>query len=191
MSGLFSGLFGGGGSNTQIVIPEGEAPRAFQTVIPQKSYKDLAESMNRTEKEYNRVLDQRYDMVGTGADIGAKQRGIEMQEAASYASSLPKSESPDTSFKSTPRPFDITSKGNTFQTAEGQSPKAAPAAAAPAKTLAKQAAELRHKDAKEYYLAAVQKAKDTPRSYMPETVNPGFAQNKSDIYLPKAVPPSE
>ena len=35
MSGLFSGLFGGGGSNTQIVIPEGEAPRAFQTVKPQ------------------------------------------------------------------------------------------------------------------------------------------------------------
>ena len=191
MSGLFSGIFGGGGSNTQIVIPEGEAPRAFQTVIPQKSYKDLAESMNRTEKEYNRVLDQRYDMVGTGADIGAKQRGIEMQEAASYASSLPAASSPDTSFKATPRPFNITSKGNTFQTAEGQSPTATPAAPTPAKSLAKQAAELRHKDAKDYYLAAVQKAKDTPRSYMPETVNPGFAQNKSDIYLPKAVPSSE
>ena len=71
--GFLSGIFGGGGSNTQIVIPEGEAPRAFQTVIPQKSYKDLAESMNRTEKEYNRVLDQRYDMVGTGAALGAKQ----------------------------------------------------------------------------------------------------------------------
>tara|TARA_R100000234_G_scaffold57523_1_gene34748 strand:- start:888 stop:1487 length:600 start_codon:yes stop_codon:yes gene_type:complete len=196
MSGLFDSIFGGGGSNTQIVIPEGEAPRAFQTVIPQKSYKDLAESMNRTEKEYNRVLDQRYDMVGTGADIGAKQRGIEMQEAASYASSLPSASSPDTSFKATPRPFDITSKGNTFQTTEGQFLIATPAAATPApatppKSLAKEAAELRHKDAKEYYLAAVQKAKDTPRSYMPETVNPGFAQNKSDIYLPKALPKSE
>ena len=191
MSGLFSGIFGGGGSNTQIVIPEGEAPRAFQTVIPQKSYKDLAESMNRTEKEYNRVLDQRYDMVGTAADIGAKQRGIEMQEAASYASSLPAASSPDTSFKATPRPFDITSKGNTFQTAEGQSPKKAPAATTPAKSLAKEAAELRHKDAKEYYLAAVKKAKETPRSKMPITENPGFAQNPSDIYLPKAVPKSE
>ena len=191
MSGLFSGLFGGGGGSTQITIPEGEAPRAFQTVIPQKSYKDLAESMNRTEREYNRALDQRYDMVGTGADIGAKQRGIEMQEAASYAASLPKASSPDTSFKATPRPFDIKSKGNTFETTGGQSPKATPAPATPPKSLAKEAAELRHKDAKEYYLAAVQKAKDTPRSYMPETVNPGFAQNPSSIYLPKAVPPSE
>tara|TARA_R100000329_G_scaffold141947_1_gene125047 strand:+ start:78 stop:668 length:591 start_codon:yes stop_codon:yes gene_type:complete len=194
MSGLFSGIFGGGGSNTQIVIPEGEAPRAFQTVIPQKSYKDLAESMNRTEKEYNRVLDQRYDMVGTGADIGAKQRGIEMQEAASYASSLPKSETPDTSFKATPRPFDITSKGNTFQTADGQSPNTGAAAGASGstpQTAAKEAADLRKQNAKEYYLAAVQKAKDTPRSYMPETENPGFAQNPSSIYLPKAVPSSE
>ena len=178
MSGLFSGIFGGGGSNTQIVIPEGEAPRAFQTVIPQKSYKDLAESMNRTEKEYNRVLDQRYDMVGTGADIGAKQRGIEMQEAASYASSLPKSETPDTSFKATPRPFPNTGAA---AGASGSTPQ----------TAAKEAADLRKQNAKEYYLAAVQKAKDTPRSYMPETVNPGFAQNPSSIYLPQAVPSSE
>ena len=46
-----------------IIMPaEGENPQAFQTIIPQKSYKDLAESMGRTEKEYNRLVDQRYDM---------------------------------------------------------------------------------------------------------------------------------
>ena len=142
MSGLFSGLFGGGGSNTQIVIPEGEAPRAFQTVIPQKSYKDLAESMNRTEKEYNRVLDQRYDMVGTGADIGAKQRGIEMQEAANIRSSMPTT-APDQSFRPTPRPFEIKSKGNTFETQAGQSPAPTGGAGgmgAQTKTLAREAA---------------------------------------------------
>ena len=111
-----SGLFGGGNDQPNIVIPPAETPRAFQTVIPQKSYKDLAESMNRTEAEYNRLLDTRYDMTGTGAELGAKQRGIEMQEAASYASSLPKADSPDTSFRGTPREFDIKSKGNTFET---------------------------------------------------------------------------
>ena len=198
MSGLFSGIFGGGGSNTQIVIPEGEAPRAFQTVIPQKSYKDLAESMNRTERNYNRVLDQRYDMVGTGADIGAKQRGIEMQEAANIRSSMPTT-APDQSFRPTPRPFEIKSKGNTFETAAGQ--KSQPTAASPSagtapklvesKTLAQETADIRYKDAKDAYLAAVKQAKDKPRSYMPETVNPGFAQNPSSIYLPKAVPSSE
>ena len=179
----FLGL--GGGSDTNLIIPEGEKPKAFQTVIPQKSYKDLAESMGRTETEYNRLLDTRYDMTGTGAQLGAKQRGIEMQEAASYASSLPASTSPDTSFRGTPREFDIKSKGNTFETKAGQSRKATPTAATPAKSLAKQAAETRYGDAKDYYLEAVKKAKSTPRSYMKPTKDPGFAQNDPSIYLPK------
>ena len=177
-------LFGGGGNESNLIIPEGEKPKAFQTVIPQKSYKDLAESMGRTETEYNRLLDTRYDMTGTGAQIGAKQRGIEMQEAASYASSLPKG-SADQSFRGTPREFDIKSKGNTFETAAGQSPKATPSPTAPTKSLAKEAAEKRYGDAKDYYLAAVEKAKKTPRSYMEPTKDPGFAQNDASIYLPK------
>ena len=212
-------LFGGGGSESNLIIPEGEKPKAFQTVIPQKSYKDLAESMGRTETEYNRLLDTRYDMTGTGAQLGAKQRGIEMQEAASYASSLPKSESPDTSFRGTPREFQITSKGNTFETKAGQQsgqkkmpidPRIVYGGSEsgksetklgtgendagqrpifpfpqPPKTQARQAAEMRQKDAKEYYLAAVEKAKKTPRSYMEPTKDPGFAQNDPSIYLPK------
>ena len=188
-------LFGGGGNESNIIIPEGEKPKAFQTVIPQKSYKDLAESMGRTETEYNRLLDTRYDMTGTGAQLGAKQRGIEMQEAASYASSLPAASSPDTSFRGTPREFDIKSKGNTFETKAGQSPKAIgkplpgttgpTGQVGPTKTLARQAAETRYGDAKDYYLAAVKKAKDTPRSYMKPTKDPGFAQNDPSIYLPK------
>jgi len=184
----------GGGSESNIIIPEGEKPKAFQTVIPQKSYKDLAESMGRTETEYNRLLDSRYDMTGTGAQLGAQQRGIEMQEAASYAASLPKADSPDESFRGTPREFDIKSKGNTFETAAGQTPKTpartmttggATGQVGPSKTLARQAAEDRYKDSKDYYLAAVEKAKKTPRSYMEPTKDPGFAQNPSDIYLPK------
>ena len=181
-------LFGGGGNESNLIIPEGEKPKAFQTVIPQKSYKDLAESMGRTETEYNRLLDTRYDMTGTGAQIGAQQRGVEMQEAASYASSLPKSASPDTGFRGTPREFDIKSKGNTFETAAGQSPKTrgqVSAQALPPKTLAREAAEKRYSDQKDYYLAAVEKAKKTPRSYMEPTKDPGFAQNDPSIYLPK------
>ena len=178
-------LFGGGGSESNLIIPEGEKPKAFQTVIPQKSYKDLAESMGRTETEYNRLLDTRYDMTGTGAQLGAKQRGIEMQEAASYAASLPKADSPDTSFRGTPREFDITSRGSSYDIKQGQSPKATPTERTPAKSLARQAAETRYGDAKDYYLAAVKKAKETPRSYMKPTKDPGFAQNDPSIYLPK------
>ena len=60
-----------------IIMPEESNPQAFQTIIPQKSYKDLAESMGRTEKEYNRLVDQRYDTVGTAAEMGARNRGGE------------------------------------------------------------------------------------------------------------------
>ena len=144
--------------------------------------------MGRTETEYNRLLDTRYDMTGTGAQLGAKQRGIEMQEAASYASSLPAASSPDTSFRGTPREFDIKSKGNTFETQAGQTPKTKGQVSAQVvqpKSLAKQAAETRYGDAKDYYLAAVEKAKKTPRSYMEPTKDPGFAQNDPSIYLPK------
>ena len=58
-----SSLFGGGNAQPNIVIPPAETPRAFQTIIPQKSYKDLAEAMGRTEGEINRVMDQRYDQA--------------------------------------------------------------------------------------------------------------------------------
>ena len=218
-------LFGGGSSESNLIIPEGEKPKAFQTVIPKKSYKDLAESMGRTETEYNRLLDTRYDMTGTGAQRGAKQRGIEMQEAASYASSLPKFDSPDTSFRGTPREFQITSKGNTFETEAGQKAGQRRMPIDPrivyggsesgkseikigtgendagqrpifpfpktTKSLAKQAAETRYGDAKDYYLAAVEKAKKTPRSYMEPTKDPGFAQNDPSIYLPKNPPKEE
>ena len=193
-------LFGGNNDQPNIVIPPAETPRAFQTIVPQKSYKDLAESMGRTEQEIIRAEGNRQDMTGTAQQIGAKQRGIEMQEAASYASSLPKAASPDTSFRGTPREFAVTSNtGGTFDTAAGQKSgatyKTAPplpsttgstGQVGPTKTLAKQAAETRYGDAKDYYLEAVKKAKATPKSYMEPTKDPGFAQNPSDIYLPKA-----
>ena len=116
-----SDLFGGGSSQPNIVIPPQKTPKAFQTIIPQKSYKDLAESIGRTEDEIIRLEGNRQDMVGTAQELGAKQRGIEMQEAASYASSLPAATSPDTSFRGTPREFAVTSnEEGTFDTVAGQ-----------------------------------------------------------------------
>ena len=178
----------GGNDQPNIVIPPAETPRAFQTIIPQKSYKDLAESMGRTEGEINRVMDQRYDQTGTAAELGAKQRGIEMQEAASYAASLPKGTANE-AFRGTPREFSVTSNtGGTFDTTAGQTSGTKATQTVPQKTLAREAAETRYGDAKDYYLKAVEKAKKTPRSYMTPTEDPGFAQNPSDIFLPKKKP---
>ena len=213
-----------------IIMPEESNPQAFQTIIPQKSYKDLAESMRRTEKEINRLTAQRYDEVGTPAEIGAKQRAIEMQEAASYASSLPRGGSPDERFKETPRPFAIKSNRRaTFDTVPGamsgfggsrpgtgpgptgggrplppgvifsggQSPRGTQPfhkgtsgfLRFPPKQIdpAKEAASVRYEKSKKDYAKALNKAATTPRSFMPETKDPGFAKNPDDLYLPKVI----
>ena len=213
-----------------IIMPDESNPQAFQTIIPQKSYKDLAESMRRTEKEINRLTAQRYDEVGTPAEIGAKQRAIEMQEAASYASSLPRGGSPDERFKETPRPFAIKSNRRaTFDTVPGamsgfggsrpgtgpgptgggrplppgvifsggQSPRGTQPfhkgtsgfLRFPPKQIdpAKEAASVRFEKSKKDYAKALNKAATTPRSFMPETKDPGFAKNPDDLYLPKVI----
>jgi len=194
-----------------IIMPEESNPQAFQTIIPQKSYKDLAESMGRTEKEYNRLVDQRYDTVGTAAEMGARNRGIEMQESASYLSSLPRGGSPDEGFKETPRAFAIKSnRRGTFDTVPGAMsgfggtrPGTGPGPTRggsqppvgilpyprprPQIDPAKEAASKRYEESKKAYAKALNKAKTTPRSFMPETKNPGFAQNKDDLYLPKVI----
>ena len=220
-----------------IIMPEESNPQAFQTIIPQKSYKDLAESMRRTEKEINRITAQRYDEVGTPAEIGAQQRAIEMQEAASYKASLPRGGSPDERFKETPRAFPIKSnRRSTFDTVPGSMsgfggsrPGTGPGPTRgrggrrlppgmpgpmfmggrggqamgqvgpppgrsgffplPRKPSnpAKEAASMRYDQAKSNYAEALKRAKTTPRSFMPETKNPGFAQNPDDLYLPKVI----
>ena len=177
-----------------IIMPEESNPQAFQTIIPQKSYKDLAESMGRTEKEYNRLVDQRYDTVGTAAEMGARSRGGEMQERASYLSSLPRGGSPDEGFKETPRAFPIKSnRRGTFDTVPGSMsgfgctrPGTGPQGSTGLDP-AKEAASKRYEESKKAYDAALKKAKTTPRSFMPETKDPGFAQNKDDIYLPTQI----
>jgi len=218
-----------------IIMPEESNPQAFQTIIPQKSYKDLAESMRRTEKEINRITAQRYDEVGTPAEIGAQQRAIEMQEAASYKASLPRGGSPDERFKETPRPFPIKSNRRaTFDTVPGtmtgfggSRPKTGPGPTRggggrrlpggpsilpyaggrggravgqvgpppggffplPRRSSnpAKEAAGMRYDQAKSNYFDALNKAKTKKPTFMPETVNPGFAQNPDDLYLPKVI----
>ena len=44
-----------------------------------------------------------------------------------------------------------------------------------------------YEKSKEAYAKALNKAKTTPRSFMTETKDPGFAQNTDDVYLPKQI----
>jgi len=154
--------------------------------------------MRRTEKEYNRLVDQRYDTVGTAAEIGARDKGRQMQEAASYLSSLPAGGSPDTSFKETPRAFPIKSnRRSTFDTVPGSmsgfgstrpgTGTSTSMGGSLANDPAKEAAAKRYEESKKTYAKALDKAKNTPRSFMPETKDPGFAQNPDSMYIPQQI----
>ena len=181
-----------------IIMPEESNPQAFQTIVPQKSYKDLAESMRRTEKEYNRLVDQRYDTVGTAAEMGARDKGIQMQEAASYLSSLPAGGSPDTSFKETPRAFPIKSnRRSTFDTVPGSmsgfgstrpgTGTGTSMGGSLANDPAKEAAAKRYEESKKTYAKALDKAKKTPRSFAKQIGTPGFEQNPDSTYIPQQI----
>ena len=187
-----------------IIMPAEGAPQAFQTIVPQKSYKDMAESTLRTEKEINRLMGQRYDEVGTPEEIGARKKGVEMQSAASYLASLPKGPV-DERFKETPRAFPVKSNRRaTFDTVPGSMSgfgTTRPGTGRPATggsqvqigsmpiqtDPAKEAAKKRFDESKKAYEAALEKAKKTPRSFMAETKDPAYAQNPDSMFIPQII----
>ncbi len=85
-----------GSSSPSIVIPEAQKSKAFQTIVPQQSLQNAAEYLGTLDKEYNRLLDNKYDRLGTSADMGARARNREMQSRASYLAGLPRSASQET-----------------------------------------------------------------------------------------------
>ena len=188
-----------------IIMPAEGAPQAFHTIVPQKSYKDIAESTLRTEKEINRLMGQRYDEVGTPEEIGARKKGVEMQAAASYLASLPKGPV-DERFKETPRAFPVKSNRRaTFDTVPGSMsgfgstrpgtgrPPTGGGGGGQIGTMpvqtdpAKEAAKKRFDESKKAYEAALEKAKKTPRSFMAETKDPAYAQNPDSMFIPQII----
>ena len=75
-----------------VVMPTPTAPTTYRSVVPLESYQDLAESMKRIEEETGKIQEQRYQEVGTPAELGARQAGLRAVEAAAYLASLPTSD---------------------------------------------------------------------------------------------------
>ena len=176
-----------------VIMPAETKPQQFQSVIPEKSFKDLAEQMNRIETETGKIQDQRYDEVGTPAEIGARSKGTNFKAAAAYLASLPSS-MPDTSFQTTPRPFDITSTAGTFNQKSGQSAsKTGSGTVSPRpKTqldYVKDAAKENLDNAKQEYLDAVKLAKTKPRPKATITKDPSFATQDPMDLLPRRYNP--
>ena len=176
-----------------VIMPAETKPQQFQSVIPEKSFKDLAEQMNRIETETGKIQDQRYDEVGTPAEMGARSKGTNFKAAAAYLASLPSS-MPDTSFQSTPRPFDITSTAGTFNQKAGQTAsKTGSGTVTPRpKTqldYVKDAAKQNLDNAKQEYLDAVKLAKTQGRPSPTITKDPSFATQDPMDLLPRRYNP--
>jgi len=177
-----------------VIMPAETKPQQFQSVIPEKSFKDLAEQMNRIETETGKLQEQRYDEVGTPAEMGARTKGTNFKAAAAYLASLP-SAMPDTSFQTTPRPFGITSTPGTFNQTVGQAgSKTGVSTASGTKPKSqldyvKDAAKQNLDNAKQEYLDAVQLAKTKPRPKATITKDPSFATQDPMDLLPRRYNP--
>ena len=186
---------GGKPSAPTVIMPAQTKPQQFQSVIPEKSFKDLAQQMGRIETETGKIQDQRYDEVGTPAEIGARAKGTNMLAAASYLSSLPKA-LPDTSFQTTPRPFGIQSTPTSFKQTEGETIAANTGkSTAPATTsksqldVVKEAAKKNLDFATKEYLDAVKQAKAKGRPTATITKDPSFAKQDPKDLLPRRYNP--
>ena len=76
-------------STPQVIMPAPTAPMMVRSVVPLESYQDLAGVMKRTEEETAKLQEQRFQEVGTPAEIGARQAGRRALEAASYLAAVP------------------------------------------------------------------------------------------------------
>lgn len=177
-----------------VIMPAETQPQQFQTVIPEKSFKDLAEQMGRIEAETGKIQEQRYDEVGTPAEIGARSRGRDVTSAAAYLASLP-SAMPDTSFQTTSRPFDLQSTSSAATTIPGQTSSKTGQSTATGTTsksqldYVKDAAKDNLNRAKEEYSAALKLAKTKGRPKPTITKDPSWATQDPKEYLPKRYNP--
>ncbi len=124
-----------------VVIPAAAAPTMFQSVTPLESYEDIAGQLKRIQAETGKIQEQRFQEVGTPAELGARQAGRRVQEVASYLSALP-------------------SGDKYLQQTTGQVDKYAPA---------KQAAQENLTEAQKAYFEALQKSGEKPEATIAET----------------------
>jgi hypothetical protein len=71
------------------VMPAPTAPTFYQSLIPQESFEDAAGYLKRIQEETGKIQKQRYQEVGTPAELGARMAGRRLQEISAYEASLP------------------------------------------------------------------------------------------------------
>ena len=71
-------------------VPQAATPSLFVSEVPKADFARATDLTSRTEQMRQDLIQKRFAEVGTPEEIGARQRGIEAREAASYLTSLPK-----------------------------------------------------------------------------------------------------
>ena len=172
-----------------IIMPPQVAAERYQSLIPQESFQDVAETMNRIERETGKIQQQRYDEVGTPAEIGARQSGVRMREAMNYAASLPNRD-PDTSFQSTPRRgrrFPARRRGTRFAGDRDVNISRRKVTETKPKSnleIVRGLAKKQVLDAEKEYKNAVSYAESKDRPTATITENPSFANRPDETFLP-------
>ena len=177
-----------------VMMPEKKpAAQTFLQVTPQKSYLALADQGKRIEEETAKIQGQRYDEVGTPAEIGERMAGQLVQERASYLASLPTGQDRPVGFQKTPRPFDIqsTSQGSatvpTTQTAAAQPTSVTPPTVSSKFQPAVDAAAVRLSDAMAAYTKAKTRATTAGRPQGTISPTPEWAKIEDKEWTPKQI----
>jgi len=70
-------------------MPAPTAPTTYKSVTPLESYQDLGEQLKRIQSETGKIAEQRYQEVGTPAEVGARQAARRQREVAAYLAAVP------------------------------------------------------------------------------------------------------
>lgn len=73
----------------QVIMPAPTAPTTYQSSTPLESYQMTGEQLKRIQEETAKIQEQRYQEVGTPAQLGARQAGRRQLEAAAYLAAVP------------------------------------------------------------------------------------------------------
>lgn len=133
-------------SPPSVIMPAPTAPTTYQSVTPLESYQDLAGQLRRIQEETGKIAEQRYQEVGTPAELGARQAARRQLEAAAYLAAVPAG---DKYLEQT------TGKTDQFEPV-------------------KQAAEVQLSEAQKEYAEALKKVGEKPKPTIAET--PSWAQ---------------
>ena len=73
-------------------MPAPTAPTTYRSVVPLESYQQAADYLRRLTEKTEGIRQERYQEVGTPAELGARQAQRRVKEEAAYLAAVPKTD---------------------------------------------------------------------------------------------------